>query len=76
LKQKGAYDKTCEVCSAKSWSLQPFVMTAMSLNRGTGRHFFGITLPSLPFVCNNCGNTKTFNVYALGLRKLSEESDG
>jgi len=75
LETKRGGDLECEMCSCTVWGISPGLVGLVSdIRNPMWEH---IRLPSVAFVCRDCGNTKFFNAESMGIKiwKLDEEGE-
>lgn len=72
LNQKTGGQKPCVICGQiNKWTiLDSYSVPILGLDPG-GPHFFGASLPLVPLVCTNCGNTHFINLRILGFTDMS-----
>ncbi len=65
--QKRNLPGSCQVCKHNSWVLDEHI-TYISLSEPGGPFTIGgPSMPCVPLVCGNCGNTLLFNLVVLGV---------
>jgi hypothetical protein len=70
--------KPCVVCGQQDWLIQDlYTVIPLTGNPNTFQQpSYGAILPSVPLICQNCGNTHLINLLVLGFDLGSLKIDG
>lgn len=76
LKKKDKKEIICPVCSNNQFVLTEGFANVSLSDRFGGIVLGGSTLPNVPIVCNNCGNTFFLNLRVLGFSEEDFKEEG
>ena len=80
LTVKGFRSTSCEVCNTDTWLVDDRAVSFSSAMWFRDGHVEGDVFtnhrPSVIVTCENCGNTKLFNLEQLGFKKKPHQKEG